>query len=51
LEIESFPNLGLCGTDEDRGDHYKKTEVEVAVYDYESPVQRSWREKMEHYYE
>lgn len=48
LEVESFRNLGLYGTDEDGSD---PTNIEEdAPYGYESPAQRRWRERINAYY-
>jgi hypothetical protein len=48
LKIESFPNLGLYGTDEDGND--PANIEEDAPYDYESEAQRRWRERINAYY-
>jgi hypothetical protein len=48
LKIENFPKLGLHGTDEDGSDTANKEQD--APYDYESPAQRRWRERMEKFY-
>ena len=46
LKVESFPNLGLRDTHEDGDGHFRQDEVS---YEYESPAQRSWRERIEKY--